>query len=139
VGEKVAILGGGEVGLETGYHLGEQGKRVTIIEQMKRVGTQMIPLTNYYVRKKIAEFGGKIITLAKVVEVTREGAVYEKEGQKTLEKADTVVVALGTKPNTQLLEKLKGKVPEIYTVGDAVKRGKIMDAVHAAAETARKI
>ncbi|MHA1645726.1 MAG: oxidoreductase [Candidatus Freyarchaeota archaeon] len=139
VGEKVAILGGGEVGLETGYHLGEQGKKVTIIEQMKRVGTQMIPLTNYYVRKKIAEFGGKIITLAKVVEVTREGAVYEKEGQKTLEKADTVVVALGTKPNTQLLEKLKGKVPEIYTVGDAVKRGKIMDAVHAAAETARKI
>lgn len=139
VGEKVAILGGGEIGLETGYHLAEQGKKVAIIEQMKKVGTEMIPAFNSYVRHKFAEFGGKLITLAKVVEINNEGAVYEKEGRRFLEKADTVIIALGTVSNTHLLENLREKVPEICAVGDAVKRGKIMDAVHGAAEIARKI
>jgi NADPH-dependent 2,4-dienoyl-CoA reductase/sulfur reductase-like enzyme len=139
VGEKVAILGGGEIGLETGYHLAEQGKKVTIIEQMKKVGTEMIPAFNSYVRHKFADFGGKLITLAKVVEINEDGAVYEKEGGRFLEKADTVVVALGTVLSTSLLENLKRKIPETYVVGDAAKRGKIMDAVHGAAEIARKI
>ncbi len=139
VGEKVVILGGGEIGLETGYHLAEQGKKVSLIEQRKRVATEMIPAFNYYVRHSFADFGGKLITLAKVVEVNKEGAVYEKEGQRFLEKSDTVVVSLGTVSNRSLFENLKGKVPEVYVVGDAVERGKIMDAVHGAAETARKI
>lgn len=139
VGEKVVILGGGEIGLETGYHLAEQGKKVTIIEQRKRVATEMIPAFNYYVRHKFTEFGGKLVTQATVIEVTNEGAIFEKEGQKVLEKADIVVVALGTAPNRDLLENLRGKVQEIYAVGDAVQRGKIMDAVHGAAEIAKKL
>ncbi len=139
VGEKVTVLGGGEIGLETGYYLAEQGKKVTIIEQMKRVGTEMIPAFNSYVRHKLAELGGELITLAKVVEINEEGAVYEKEGTRFLEKADTVVVALGTVSSAGLLEYLGRKIPETYVVGDAAKRGKIMDAVHGAAEIARKI
>ncbi|WXG43529.1 MAG: FAD-dependent oxidoreductase [Promethearchaeati archaeon SRVP18_Atabeyarchaeia-1] len=139
VGEKVAILGGGEIGLETGYHLAEHGKKVTIIEQMKKVGTEMIPAFNSYVRHRFADFGGELITSAKVVEINEDGAVYEKEGGRYLERADTVVVALGTVSSTSLLENLRRKIPETYVVGDAAKRGKIMDAVHGAAEIARKI
>ena len=139
VGEKVAILGGGEIGLETGYHLAEQGKKVTIIEQMKKVGTEMIPAFNSYVRHKFADFGGKLITSAKVVEITEDGAVYEKEGGRFLEKADSVVIALGTVSSTSLLENVRRKILETYVVGDAAKRGKIMDAVHGAAEIARRI
>jgi 2,4-dienoyl-CoA reductase-like NADH-dependent reductase (Old Yellow Enzyme family)/thioredoxin reductase len=139
VGERVAILGGGEIGLETGYHLSEQGKKVAVIEQMKKVGTEMIPAFNSYVRHKFTEFGGKLITLAKVIEINKQGAVYEKDGDRVLEEADTVVIAMGQASNTRLLENLRGKVPELYAVGNAVKPGKIMDAVHGAAEIARKI
>ncbi|MEM3585901.1 MAG: FAD-dependent oxidoreductase [Candidatus Jordarchaeaceae archaeon] len=139
VGKTVVILGGGDVGLETGYHLAEKGKKVTILEQMKRVATGMIPAFNHYIRNKFVKFGGKIITEAKVVEVTSEGAVYEKGGQRILEKADTVIVALGTVPNKSIFEKLQGKVPETYLVGDAVKPGRIINAIHGAAEIAKKI
>jgi 2,4-dienoyl-CoA reductase-like NADH-dependent reductase (Old Yellow Enzyme family)/thioredoxin reductase len=139
VGKTVVILGGGEIGMETGYHLAEKGKKVTLLEQMKRVATAMIPAFNAYVRHKFTGFGGKIITQAKVVEVTPEGAVYEKEGQRILEKADTVVVALGTVPNADLLKSSEEKVQEIYAVGDAIKPGRIMEAVHGAAEIAKKI
>lgn len=139
VGEKLVILGGGEIGLETGYHFAEQGKHVTIIEQMKKVGTEMIPAFNSYVRHKFADFGGRLLTLARVVEISKEGAVYETEGKRTLEKADTVLVALGADPNNSLLEDLKGEVPEIYAVGDASKPGKIMDAVHGAAQIAKEL
>jgi NADPH-dependent 2,4-dienoyl-CoA reductase/sulfur reductase-like enzyme len=139
VGEKVAIMGGGEIGLETGYYLAEQGKKVTIIEQTKRVGAEMIAAFNSYVRHKFADFGGKLITSAKVVEINEDGALYEKEGSRFLEKADTVIIALGTIPSTSLFESLKGGIPEVYLVGDAAKQGKIMDAIHGAAEIARKI
>jgi 2,4-dienoyl-CoA reductase-like NADH-dependent reductase (Old Yellow Enzyme family)/thioredoxin reductase len=139
VGDQVAILGGGEIGLETGYHLAEQGKKVTIIEQMKKVGTEMIPAFNSYVRHKFAEFGGKLITSAKVTEIKEDGAFYEKDGERSQEKADTVVIALGTVPNTILVDSLRKRIPETYVVGDAAKRGKIMDAIHGAAEIARKV
>jgi 2,4-dienoyl-CoA reductase-like NADH-dependent reductase (Old Yellow Enzyme family)/thioredoxin reductase len=139
VGEKVAILGGGEIGLETGYHLAEQGKKVTIIEQMKRVGTEMIPAFNSYVRHKFAEFGGKLITSAKVTEINKDGAFYDKDGERSQEKADTVVIALGTVPNAILVDSLRKRIPETYVIGDAAKRGKIMDAIHGAAEIARKV
>jgi NADPH-dependent 2,4-dienoyl-CoA reductase/sulfur reductase-like enzyme len=139
VGERVVIVGGGEIGLETGYYLAEQGRKVTIIEQVKRVGTEMIPAFNSYVRHRFSDLGGKLITLARVVEINDEGALYEKERQRTLEEADTVVIALGQVPDNRLIEILREEVPEIYAVGDVVKRGKIMDAVHSAAEIARKI
>jgi 2,4-dienoyl-CoA reductase-like NADH-dependent reductase (Old Yellow Enzyme family)/thioredoxin reductase len=139
VGENVAVLGGGEIGLETGYQLAEQGKKVTIIEQTKRVGTEMIPGFNSHVRHEFSRFGGKLITLARVIEISKEGAVYEREGSRLLERADTVVVALGTVSNASLLKNLRAKIPETYVVGDAARRGKIMDAVHGAAEIARRV
>lgn len=33
--------------------------------------------------------------------------------------ADTVIIAAGYKPNNALYEKLKGKVAELYNVGDS--------------------
>jgi pyruvate/2-oxoglutarate dehydrogenase complex dihydrolipoamide dehydrogenase (E3) component len=99
----------------------------------------MIPAFNSYVRHKFADFGGKLITSAKVTEINKDGAFYEKDGERSQEKADTVVIALGTVPNTILVDSLRKRIPETYVVGDAAKRGKIMDAIHGAAEIARKV
>jgi 2,4-dienoyl-CoA reductase-like NADH-dependent reductase (Old Yellow Enzyme family)/thioredoxin reductase len=139
LGERLVILGGGEIGLETGFHFAEQGKHVAIVEQMKRVGTEMIPAFNSYIRHRFADLGGKLLTLARVVEINENGAVYEKEGQRTIEKADTVLVALGAAANTDLLGDLRDEAAEVYTIGDASKPGKIMDAVHSAAHIAKEV
>jgi len=52
---------------------------------------------------------------------------------------DTIVFALGMKPNNNLKERLQGKVPELYEVGDCIKPRNIIDAIDEAARVARLI
>ncbi len=41
-----------------------------------------------------------------------------KEGERKLLKADAVLPAMPFKENRSLYEQLKGKVPEVYSIGD---------------------
>ncbi len=42
-GQEVVVIGGGLVGCETGHYLAEKGKKVTIIEMLKRMAAEMGP------------------------------------------------------------------------------------------------
>lgn len=73
-------------------------------------------------------------------EVTAEGlVVQDREGQRNLISGETVIFAAGMSPNTGLKDKLKGQISEVYEIGDCIKAGHIVDAVHAAARIARDI
>jgi hypothetical protein len=52
---------------------------------------------------------------------------------------DSVVLALGARPINHLYGQVKGKVGEVYLIGDAVKPRKIMEATGEGAEVARQI
>ena len=72
------------------------------------------------------------------VEITDKGlTIVDREGKKRTIEADTVIPALPLTPNTALLERLKGKTPEIYAVGDCQTPGLIVDAVKTAFQNAR--
>ena len=53
--------------------------------------------------------------------------------------ADTILPALPLTPNMKLYESLKGKVKEIYAIGDCKEPQLIADAVSQGMETARSI
>jgi thioredoxin reductase len=55
--------------------------------------------------------------------------VLTKEGYKRTIDADSVVPAIPMKPNATLSESLKGRIPEVYAVGDCNNPGLIADAV----------
>ena len=44
--------------------------------------------------------------------------ITTKEGQKLTLEADTIMTALPLSPNTEIMNSLKGKAPEVYFVGD---------------------
>ena len=46
--------------------------------------------------------------------------------------ADTVVLAVGSKPNKKLLEELEGKFFEVYAVGDCIEPRRCLEAIHEA-------
>jgi NADH dehydrogenase FAD-containing subunit len=72
--------------------------------------------------------------------VTDKGLVVEdREGQRILVPGDSIVFAAGMKPNNSLKERLTGKVPELYEVGDCIAARKIMDATTEAAQVARAV
>jgi len=54
--------------------------------------------------------------------------ITTKEGEEKTIEVNTIVIAAGGKANSELFQELKGRVPEIYCVGDCVEPRNIMEA-----------
>jgi 2,4-dienoyl-CoA reductase-like NADH-dependent reductase (Old Yellow Enzyme family)/thioredoxin reductase len=139
VGEKVVVVGGGMVGAETAEFLAERNKKVTILEMLGRIGADMVPLSIMLLYGRLKDLGVVMLTNANVEEITENGVIYEKNGKKQTVEADSVVLAIGSKPNTGLMETLKSRFVELYAIGDAREPSNILNAIHDGSRLARKI
>ncbi|MBO5411357.1 MAG: FAD-dependent oxidoreductase, partial [Clostridia bacterium] len=75
--------------------------------------------------------GVKLLTEAAVEKITATEVIYKsKDGKTNSVKADTVVVAIGTRPEVSLYESLKDDIKEIYNIGDSNGGGIIPNAVY---------
>ena len=54
--------------------------------------------------------------------------VTTKDGSREVLEADTIIPALPMMANTELADRIKGRVPEIYLIGDCKEPGLISDA-----------
>ena len=139
-GQRVAILGGGMVGCETAEFLSQRGKDVTIVEMLADIALDIGMYNRPYLMERLAQWGVKAITGVQVKEITDDGVVVEKEGRReTISGFDTVILAMGVKPVNKLADQLKGKVAEVYVIGDAAEPRRVVDAISEGAEIARKI
>ena len=131
VGKKVVMIGGGLVGTETALDLAENGHDVTIVEMLPRIMNDVATTDLIAYSERIAKTDMKVLTVTRLERVTEKGAVVSarKQGERELE-ADTVILALGFRSCNELYQQLKAAGKEAYLVGDAVKPGKIFDAVH---------
>ncbi|MBQ7521159.1 MAG: FAD-dependent oxidoreductase [Clostridia bacterium] len=131
VGKKVVMIGGGLVGTETALDLAENGHDVTIVEMLPRIMNDVATTDLIAYSERIAKTDMKVLTDTRLERVTEKGAVVSarKQGERELE-ADTVILALGFRSCNELYQQLKAAGKEAYLVGDAVKPGKIFDAVH---------
>lgn len=139
VKERVVVVGGGMVGAETAEFLAEKGKKMTILEMLRRIGMDMVPMAILMLYKRLKKLGVDMITNAKVEEITEDGVVYEKDGEKQTVEADSVVLAAGSKPNISLMKALEDKVAEIYAIGNAKEPGNVLEAIHESSRLAREI
>ncbi|MFC1990812.1 FAD-dependent oxidoreductase [Chloroflexota bacterium] len=139
-GESVVVVGGGLIGCETALHLAKQGKKLTIVEILDSVARDMYWINRMHLLELLAEANVEILTETKVLEITDEGiAIADKYGKRNALAADTVLLALGLSPNEKLLGTLKGKAPEMYTIGDCVEARKVIDAIWEGFRTARLV
>jgi len=114
-------------------------KKVTIVELLKGVGRDIGVSTRWVVMKNINRLGVKVIDQSGVKEVNDQGVVIERDGEQSLIPADTVVLSLGARPVNDLAKILEDKVPELYLIGDAVRPGKVTEAIREGFELALKI
>ena len=142
VGQRAVVVGGGLVGCELALDLINKGRDVTIVEALPKIlsGGSEVPLPNaMYLNDFFAAHKTSILTDTKIKAVTDEGAVVEgADGEKTLP-ADTVIMAVGFKPNPSLAGDYVGKGCEVYRIGDERKVGNILTAVWDAYEVAHNI
>lgn len=142
-GDTAVVIGGGLVGCETALWLAEQGKKVTIVEMLgdlMKAGnpvphankTMLLDLLRYH---EVDIYTGTTLT-----EVTEDGVVVmDSNSNKITIPADTVVIAIGLRPNNKLYNSLLGKTPNLYIIGDSRKPQNIMYAVWDAYEVCREL
>jgi 2,4-dienoyl-CoA reductase-like NADH-dependent reductase (Old Yellow Enzyme family)/thioredoxin reductase len=129
-GERVAVIGGELVGCETAVYLVQQGKSVTIMRRGPELATNVNPLIRGPLIGRLKTKGASILTGVQYEEITEAGVTVRTEtGERRTVEADTVVLAAGAKPNTDLLTSVEGKVAQVFCVGDCVKPRGIREAV----------
>jgi len=142
-GEEIIVAGGGLIGCETAIWLTQQGKRVTLVEMLNDLMSVGIPVPHMTKRMilDMLKFNKvTILTSTQLIGVNEDGAnLTGPSAQDQILKADTVVLALGLKPDIQLYKPLAGKTPNLYLIGDAREPQNIMGAVWDAYEVARCI
>jgi len=139
VSERVIIIGGGLVGCETAELLAQKGKKVTILEMLGRIANDVGMMTRGFLLRRLREAGIAMETNIKVEEITADGVRGVRESKSESFVGDSVVIALGMKANKELAEELKGKVGEVYLVGDCVEPRKITEGIGEGFQTAWKV
>lgn len=126
------IAGGGVSGVECAMELADAGKKVTIVD-MKPINlwAGVLPL-HYFLRMALLQQKGVVcIPDTGVVSETANGVlVKDKDGKETELEADTVIVAIGKKPDAALVDELSSVCPQTYVIGTAKHDGEVYDATH---------
>jgi len=157
-GERVVIVGGNAVGLETALYLANQGtlspealhflmanraesietltellnrgiKEVTVVEMTKKAGNDIGLTTRWTVTGELKRLGVRVLTETKAVGITPEGLEIERKGSIDLLAADTIVIAAGSRPENAIADKIKDLAAEVLVVGDAKTPRNALEAI----------
>ncbi|MFH0958441.1 MAG: FAD-dependent oxidoreductase, partial [Pseudomonadota bacterium] len=158
-GKDVVVVGGGSVGLETALWLATKGtlsseqlyfltlhqaetpetlrelmlngvKNVTVIEMARKMGQDVGASTRWVLMKELDMRHIKLITQAKMKEIGENFVVYtDAEGNDVTLKSDSVVLAMGSRPENSLGRFLEEAGFNVRIIGDANRCGKIGNAL----------
>jgi 2,4-dienoyl-CoA reductase-like NADH-dependent reductase (Old Yellow Enzyme family)/thioredoxin reductase len=139
-GDNVLIIGGGGTGAEIADYLSDMGKRVTIVEMLDGIATDLVNHLQHYLLKRLNQKNVTMITSTKVKSLGRGFAMVEDaSGFKKLDGFDSIVLALGSASDDRVFKEMKGKLAELHVIGDAVQPREIVDAVYEAEEIAIRL
>jgi pyruvate/2-oxoglutarate dehydrogenase complex dihydrolipoamide dehydrogenase (E3) component len=127
-GQRIVVIGGGTVGLETANYLAVQGNHVTVLKRYETFGRGSDPLYLDYLLRELKERGVEIMTGVRVEAIQTEAVLVRgKDSEKHLIPADLVVLAAGVKPVNELARDLQDLNPIV--IGDALEPRKIIHAI----------
>ncbi|MFC1661537.1 FAD-dependent oxidoreductase [Gemmatimonadota bacterium] len=92
---------------------------MTLVEMQDEVGETLDALPRAMLLKRLREHQAEIHTNTEVIRLTPEAVIAEKSGEEVQIPMETVVMAVGVRPDRELTDKLKGSSLEVHVVGDA--------------------
>lgn len=104
VPKKLAVVGGGYIGLELGIAFAKMGAKVTVVEALPRVLAQYDAELTRPVVKRLGELGIEVLVNAKAKGISTKGdalLVETSDGKSTKISADKILVTVGRKPVTE--------------------------------------
>ena len=140
VGKKVVVLGAGMVGVELGLYLSMLGREVSIVEMAGGINDGGNFLLGSAQEVELQQRGIPLHLLTKAVEISAAGVKCETvDGETPFYEADTVIYAVGQRPQREEALALSECAPEFYMLGDCVRQANIAVAGHEAFTVARNI
>ncbi|HEY96008.1 MAG TPA: FAD-dependent oxidoreductase [Dehalococcoidia bacterium] len=141
VGKKIVIIGSGLHGCELAEFFVRRGRQVTIVDKAEIPGGDMVDVLFGYLSAWLEKKNVTFINGAREYSrVNNDGLIIvDKNGKERLIEADNIIPALPLAPDTRLLPKIKGMVPEVYAVGDCKEPLLIVDAINSGMTTAREV
>ncbi len=144
------IVGAGTAGLETAEFLARKGVKSIVVKRKPEVGGKMDPLARAVLLKRLESLGVEVRTGVEVVrfETGGDGRTtvvarpypHRDDAPEMRFEAETVVIALGLRPDTSLAETLKTDgAREIHVIGDNVSPREALDAIWEGFEVGRKL
>lgn len=135
---RVAVIGGGLVGLETADTLASDGCQVTILEMKDAIGSDLGSLRKISVMMKMHQLQVDMRPNSRVCKFTKEGIVLE---DGTVIACDCAVFAVGFKANNSedLVKACQEKEIPCHLIGDAKMARRAIDAIAEGFEVARTL
>ncbi|WP_302573085.1 dihydrolipoyl dehydrogenase family protein, partial [Parabacteroides goldsteinii] len=131
----IAIIGGGVIGIEFASFFNSMGVNVKVIEMMPEILGTMDKEISAMLRSEYTKKGVEFFLETKVIEVTPDSVIVEKDGKTETIEADKILVSVGRKANTKNLgietlgiellrngikvnEYMQTSHPNVYACGD---------------------
>ncbi len=129
---RVAVIGGGAVGVETALLLAarDPGARVALFELGGELGANLGRTTRWTMLRDLAERGVLCRTGARVLEIRDRSVRIESAGHVEEILADGVVLAVGSRSHDPLQPLARARGIPYRLVGDAAAVGTALGAIH---------
>lgn len=131
-GQKVAVVGGGAVGLDVMEYFTEKGADVTMIEMLPIIGNGLDPVTKCDTQTKMKKYNVKQMTKTALQEVHNDKFVVKNpEGEIEDVPFDYGFICLGMRASTPVLKDLEEAYAdtnvEVYNIGDSKRARRIIE------------
>ena len=132
----VVIIGGGEVGVETGLHLAKLGHKVKVLEMQEKLAPDAVPIHFYSLFRAEWEqqplFSFAVNAKAQEILDGKTVRYTDGDGAEQSVTADTVLVAAGMCGRQEEAMSFANSAPKVYYLGDCHECGSIQTAMREA-------
>lgn len=139
VGRRVAIVGGGLVGLELAEFLVERGRQVTVLEEAEKFGAELSVVRRWRVLHGLRSHGAVLINRCHLLGIEPQRLRIATNGGDADVDADTVILATGAQPAPGLAGSLARRGVEVHLAGDCAEVGYIQGAMHSGHRVGRAL
>ncbi|MGM9608544.1 MAG: FAD-dependent oxidoreductase [Oscillospiraceae bacterium] len=133
-GKQVIVVGDGLTGIETAETLGLQENVVSVVGRNNQIGERIYVQNRQGVLDSLVVQHARFFPRRELVSISAEGITVKNTATDDLifMPTDAVVISLGVRPNLKGRDEFLKAFPNAILLGDAIRGGRIADAVHTA-------
>ena len=132
-GKKVAVIGGGAVGLDVVEYFAPKNADVSIVEMMPVIGKDLDPVSKAGTKALMNKYNVHQLTETALMEVRPDNFLIKENGEERELPFDYGFVCLGMRANAPIFQELQESFDnedvEIVNIGDSVRARRIIDGV----------